>query len=195
MAGEICFLFLMIGCTKHTTSPTDLLCPLFIMLYPWSTGIVINLMSSDSHRERKELSLNICNRVCCIIWDPSVGRELPFRIGLNKRRCTRLFSYWKIVPWPGFCLCKFRTLVILHLHTSSAGPWRMCSYLGVTSNPVLMCHHDSGWTGSFLKTIPIPWRLVVILPLHRGAHKLHNPSHWIFPACMSTWFLLAGFRC
>lgn len=146
MAGEICVWFLMFGCAKHTTSPADLFGPLFITLYPWSTGLLINLMSCDSHQEKQELNSSII--IVCVVLSrlPSVGRELPFWIDLNKRCCVHLISYWRTVPRPGFCLCKFQTLFLLHSHTSGG----TYSYIDVTSDPVLVCHCDSGWMASFL---------------------------------------------
>lgn len=36
--------------------------------------------------------------------------------------------------------------------------------------------------GTFLKAISMQWWLAIVLPVHRNAHKLHNPSQESLPA-------------
>lgn len=61
------FLYLIIGCTKHTTSNADVLC-LFAVFHPSSTGIWIISRSRDSH------SLSISSGMCCAVRTLA-GRE------------------------------------------------------------------------------------------------------------------------
>lgn len=67
------FLYLIIGCTKHTTSNADVLC-LFAVFHPSSTGIWVISGSCDSRRNTG-CSLSIRNGICCIIR-PLAGRKL-----------------------------------------------------------------------------------------------------------------------
>lgn len=66
------FLYLIIGCTKHTASDADVLC-LFAVFHPSSTGVWIISRSRDSHRH-KGCSLSIGRGVCCAVR-ALAGRE------------------------------------------------------------------------------------------------------------------------